>query len=469
MIMNIKYYTKFFSFGLPTYMVGCLLFACSKLNGSYDYYKRKINPDSGEDRPSKRSKPAIPSASSLSQLTQELFEAIQQSNVNEVKKLLQDKFFEGVGIVNLCETDPDGNTCLHIAASINKGNENAEATIMAFLLDKMRPLLLSKNSIDICKIKGKLLDSLKGWKSNEDDIETENTKIQQERSNSNSELLRKSYAHETPLMVAMKKGNLSVLKCLLQTTHKCAGFQLTCHNNKDKLDFLDIALSIAIQSKDDAKLDLVLDEFKQCITLHPYSHFGNTKCMAEQQALSFFTSKSKLLFNLACREETSDCYKKLLKKINNIVGFSDFIFSFLRFHTTNKGDGYLLRFMQHNLPKDEFKSKMVQYLSERLSLNNSPELMEHMLKFVKKCSHVEQFRTSSETWRPLLTKLREEYAKDTPSNESTIHVKGTIKVDIYDAEQEFELLMKHFHIDYKSVYEFHKEVLHLMLYNTEFQ
>jgi len=428
--MNINYYANFFSFRLPIYMVVCLLLACSKLDNRYhnryDFKKRKASISNVEGPSSKRSKDDI---------TLKLFKAIKKSSINQVKELLEDGFFNGAGIVNLSKIDSGGNTCLHIAAGINKGDKDAGA-IMKLLLDKMRPLLLSKKNIDACEVKKTLSDFLKSWKNSGDDIKTENKKVQKERSYINSELLRKNHANETPLMVAMKYGNLSVLKCLLQTTHKCVGLQFTCrtnNTNKKNLDFLDIALNIAIESKDDSRLDLVLNEFKKCLT-KSYGHFSDIKCKAEEKTVSFFTSKSRY-FRRLMQQRDQTLFWKLLKKVSSVLEFSDFLYFFCQLYTNdNKFHSKSLLLTQGFLIADYFKMEFSKYLVERLNQNQA--IAPEIIKFMKK------IKDTSEGWlQAIVVAQRDLLRKNSHTGEQDIHSTDSISNNY---EQEIQLLIDTF-------------------------
>jgi len=465
--MNINYYANFFSFRLPVYMVICLLLACSKLDSRYNcsnrYHcsKRKAAISNVEAPPSKRGKhPIILS----------LFEAIKKSDIHEVKKLLKNDFFKGVAIVNLCETDSTGNTCLHIAAGIKEGNKDVAAAIMKILLCKMRPLLLSKEDREyiFCDAQcdeSRIIDFVAVV--NHTDYHNDDMKITADYmhrllealvdnySNIASQLLAKNIHGETPLMIAMKRGTLQIIEYLLEDTHSCVGINLAHHEDDTDLNFLDIALHMAIERNDDSRFNLVLDALQDCLVTHPLGNrdttyctrYSNNKCMCENIVTSMATHihKSESVFCVEFEKENPGFYKKFLKMMSNILEFGDFLYFFFQLYTNNE------KFYTNKMPFSKrisiangFKMKFSKYLVERSSKNK--EISSEAIKFTKK------FKNTAQGWlQSILVKQRELLAERSHTGEIDIHTSDTLSNNY---EQEVDLLINYFEIwdEWKEIY-----------------
>ncbi|MGI2257323.1 hypothetical protein ACRRVD_02000 [Candidatus Cardinium hertigii] len=250
------------------------------------------------------------SNSGLGDFTKELFRAIENSEVHTVELLLN-HHFEDDAFMNLCQTDANGNTCLHLAAGQHDPSKSKKAEeIIKLLLHKMHPLLLGKNnlgdiigknlpndskvlslSLSYDMTKSDFFEQSPFWKIEYKDwnkcprtaMKNRLDRIQEQRyrysCNTDSMLLCKNANGETPLWIAMKIGSPGLLKYLLDYTHRFVGLDLTSHISKSKKDLI-----MVLQRDNNAKI--LINEYQKCDTsLGRYGHIiERSSCKAYQVA-----------------------------------------------------------------------------------------------------------------------------------------------------------------------------------------
>lgn len=317
--MKAKYYINFFSFISLICITYFLLGACSKL-------AKKLYPLDEEDKKvhsiySSASGIVFPNDMYLNHdiegegytidsqdynsppyaWTQQLFKAIEGSDIGHVERLLKDLSCdpEGKWVDQITSFAPrDMCTCLHIVAAMEK----PEAVgIMQLLLDKMAPLLLDKKGREGLlnrKYKFKLEAYVKGnrfWNQNQIEIALNGLEFQ---GYNTSVLLWTNHLRETPLLIAAKRGGIEMFTLLLEYTHKCVGLDHTAHidqeeNDKENSDFFDVLLA----QEDDTKLSYLILELTRCSDryfLFPCMHFSGFRCKSEGVIRAIGSSKKKL-------------------------------------------------------------------------------------------------------------------------------------------------------------------------------
>ncbi|MGI2298504.1 hypothetical protein ACRRVB_01670 [Candidatus Cardinium hertigii] len=270
--MKINFYTKPFRLILSMYMACCLFGSCSKLGSRYGMAP---NMDQGH-----RDNIENPDAS-LTDSTQKLFKAIKDSNLEKVHGLLA-TCFDHDAFMDLCQTNAHGNTCLHVAAGDHRGKKSMEAAkIMKYLLNKMKPLLLTEEDFqkvvdhishipNETLIKDPIFCDLIAFErtsfcvafsesasEDEDDLVLHNWEdrrsslnicdatrnllknIQTKRYNSRSELMRKNNKGETPICAAINYGDSCVFDALISDTHKLIGLNLSSHTGRPLSDIFE--------------------------------------------------------------------------------------------------------------------------------------------------------------------------------------------------------------------------------------
>ncbi|MGI2257324.1 hypothetical protein ACRRVD_02005 [Candidatus Cardinium hertigii] len=264
--MKLKFYTKLFRLTLSIYIACYLLGGCSKLGNRYGITASVDNTPSNN----------IENADAcLNHFTKQLFKAIKDSHLGKVESLLS-KHFNGHAFMHLCQTNADGNTCLHVAAGDHSREKCMDAArIMKLLLDKMKPLLLTKEALknildEISSIPNETFIThpifidltafdrtsfhpafsgpasfedddcllLNTWEDNRSSVNIcDKTRdllknIQTQSCNIDSELMRKNNKGETPMCAAINYGASGVFDALISYTHKLIRLNLSSYTGR---------------------------------------------------------------------------------------------------------------------------------------------------------------------------------------------------------------------------------------------
>lgn len=184
-----------------------------------------------------------------------LFKAVENSNENEVRYILEKEFKGYSNIMDLKNFCYDNNL-FHIAAGINENKENkAPQAIMGLLLDKLKPTLMEETYAlhllfecwpSRCVLKP-IVEKSCFWDINtmydclvtlryKDGEHTVNRKLMNLDRRYTSLFLKKNSWDKTPLLVAAESGNIEIVKTLLKATVENFGNRFLSNNQDNNLE-----------------------------------------------------------------------------------------------------------------------------------------------------------------------------------------------------------------------------------------